>query len=428
MPTQTTSKFHYAWVILFCTCLMGFTIMCFMVTPFSLYVKPITTEFGWSRSAYTLTQSFQFLAAVIFSFLFGTLTKKYGSKALIITGAVILTICMFLYSSASTLPVFYVSGLLTGIAFALATVSAGSTLINNWFAKNTGLMIGILFTVTSLGGVVFNPLIASWIAQYGWRTAFRISGIIVAIVGVILLLLLKNKPADKNMLPMYADSAENVEFKKEATPARELPGVMLKDAIKSYRIWIFFAIIFMSGAIIPTTVATVPAYLGDLGFPVVFWGVVNSVIMATNTIIKIPAGWITDKLGVIVMLAMALGAFAASLVCLIFSSQAAPQFVYAAAFFFGFAVLMTSVPMPIMVREFFGIKDFANIMGMMFAALTIGQAIATPLINLVFDIAGSYRNIYIAFIPVAILIFVLSVIGTRKKKAASSPEAQTQSV
>lgn len=424
MPTQT-SKFHYAWVILFCTGLLGFAVMTFMVTPFSLYVKPITTEFGWTRSAYTLTQSFQFLAAVIFSFLFGTLTKKYGSKVLIIIGTAILTVCMFLYSSASTLPVFYVTGLLTGIAFALATVSAASTLLNNWFAKNNGLMLGILFTTTSLGGVIFNPLVASWIAQYGWRTSFRISGIIIAVVGVILLLLVKNKPSDKNMLPMYADSAESVKVKKEAAP-NELPGIMLKDAIKSYRIWIFLTIIFMSGAIIPTTVATVPAYLGDLGFPVLFWGVINSVIMATNTIIKIPAGWVTDKLGVIAMLAMALGSFAASLVCLILSSQATPQFIYAAAFFFGFAVLMTSVPMPIIVGEFFGRKDFATIMGMMFAALTIGQAIATPLINLVFDIAGTYRNIYIAFIPVAILIFVLSIIGTHKKKAAA-PEAQTKS-
>ena len=43
--------FHYGWVILACACLAGFSRQGSAVATLSIFITPMTAEFGWSRTA-----------------------------------------------------------------------------------------------------------------------------------------------------------------------------------------------------------------------------------------------------------------------------------------------------------------------------------------------------------------------------------------
>lgn len=67
-----------------------------------------------------------------------------------------------------------------GIAHSIGTFSAYNAIINNWFVKRKGLMLGIVNTSVGLGGMVINPLVGSWIQYHGWNASFLYTGLLSA--------------------------------------------------------------------------------------------------------------------------------------------------------------------------------------------------------------------------------------------------------
>ena len=411
MQNVTKKKSNYGWIMMLLASLLGFAVMTFTVTPISLFVVPITKELGYARSSYTLTQTFQFAGVIISSLMFGSTISKYGVRKVITFGAILQAIGFFILSKSTSLPMFYTGGFLMGFASGFCAVSAASTIINTWFAKRSGFIVGLVFTFTSFGGIIWNPVIGGWIAKFGWRQAFLYIAMLVFGISILLALLLRDKPEDVGQVPVYFDSTSKIDEKKN-----EVKGMMFQEAIKTPKLKMLLLLIFLCGIAIPPTVATIPAYLNDLGLQVaVLWGVANSVVLFVNTISKIPLSAATDKYGVKSLISIALLGYVLAIVCMILAGPETIFFVFIAAGCMGFAVLMTSVPMPIIVRQFFGNKDFAKIMGVIFATFSVGQALATPTMNLVYDTLGSYKYVYYALLPTAVIIFALGWVATSDK-------------
>lgn len=408
MQNVSEKKLSYGWIMMICASLLGFIVMTFTVTPISLFVVPITKELGYSRSSYTLTQTFQFIGVIISSLMFGSIINKFGVRKVITFGATLQALGFLILSKSTTLPMFYTGGLLMGFASGFCAVSAASTIINTWFAKRSGFIIGLVFTFTSIGGVIWNPVIGSWIAKVGWRSAFLYCAILIFAVDILLVIFLRDNPAAIGQMPVYYD--KNV---KDIGEKKVVQGLSFQEAIKTPKLKMLLLLIFLCGIAIPPTVATIPAYLNDLGLQVaVLWGVANSIVLVVNTLSKIPLAAATDKLGVKVLISISLVGYILAILSMILASPERIYFVFIAAGCMGFAVLMTSVPMPIIVRQFFGNKDFAKIMGVMFATFSMGQALATPSMNLVYDMLGSYKYVYYALLPTALVIFVLGWIAS----------------
>ena len=103
-------KIFYGWyIVIFCALLMA---ICYapLVSCASLFIKPITEELGFSRSAYTLVSTIMTLLCVVLSPLVGRMmSQKYMHLILTICIAGV-SICYASYATASTLPGFYVRG------------------------------------------------------------------------------------------------------------------------------------------------------------------------------------------------------------------------------------------------------------------------------------------------------------------------------
>ena len=99
--------FFYGWVILGCLCCAGFSRQGPAVATLSIFVEPLTREFGWSRAALSGAVSLGGVLAALTSPLIGPLVDRYGSRAALSLAVLVTAASMMLLSLTQSLLVFY---------------------------------------------------------------------------------------------------------------------------------------------------------------------------------------------------------------------------------------------------------------------------------------------------------------------------------
>lgn len=87
-------------------------------------------------------------------------------------------------------------GILVGIATGLTASVMAATVANRWFIKRRGVVVGLLAASNATGQLVFLPLATRLVADGGWRSAVIPTVIACAVTGVLVALLMKDRPED----------------------------------------------------------------------------------------------------------------------------------------------------------------------------------------------------------------------------------------
>src|SRR3990170_4263690 len=80
--------FYYGWVILDCVCAAGFSRQGSAVATLSIFVEPMTGEFGWSRTAISAAGSVGGVLGALVSPALGPFLDRNGARAVL--GAAVL--------------------------------------------------------------------------------------------------------------------------------------------------------------------------------------------------------------------------------------------------------------------------------------------------------------------------------------------------
>ena len=413
MNEQVTKKNFYAWIILFCAVLMNLIFLGLAWNTNQLYFSFILNDNpDFTRTAMMLTVTLAGLANTGFSLVFGKISKKLGVKMVILLGVICAVVSMFLYSISSNLPMFYIAAFLVGTSIAFATTTTTAVLINTWFAKRTGTILSIATTFSGFGGLIFPKLVTGWCVNLGWNISFRYSGIVCLVAGVVLLLLVRIKPENMGLRPLWAENVEDTAATAGGIPA-EPPGLTMSQAKKTKNLWFLFIMYFFMGWIIYAVQQSTALYTATLGYsPEQVAGVVQALFLG-NMIAQIPLGMLADKFGVRKVLPTGLVVFTIGLVLLIVPNAGLMR-LSIVGFIVGASVVLMAGFLPIVIREVFGLKDYAGILGNGIAARTIGIAIGPPLHNLVYDLLGSYQAAFVAYVAVMLGCIVLALFGTKK--------------
>ena len=109
---------------------------------------------------------------------------------------------------------FSSSFLLFGLVFALNGLAQSTgwpsnvKLMAEWFeGPRRGRVMGLWATNYQLGGLVANPVAGALIARFGWRAAFLIPGLYLALVGLLVFVGLPRDPASRGGAVETADPA-----------------------------------------------------------------------------------------------------------------------------------------------------------------------------------------------------------------------------
>lgn len=408
-------KPFYGWVI------VAVAVVCMMLGcgaftgAAAAYIAPVCEQMGFAKGEFTLYRTIVSLLGALLMPAFAGVIRKLGAKKVMLIGLLGNALAYALYSFGSALWHFYLAAVLEGIFTNGISFLTIGVLINSWFLDNRSTVAGIAYAGTGLGGAVFVPIISRIAEQFGWRWAYRgVAGISVVVLLPVILLLLRDTPAQMGLAPYRKAGAEQ-EDAQAALQAES--GVSLFAAKKMPAFWLLILGFFLLNICCGGPSNHNVAFLQDLGYPVAFAAAVTSAYMAVVAVGKIAAGTLFDRLGTprttVLLCATCIGFPILALFCRI------PGIPWAYAALLGFTGMGPSVGISALVRHAFGDRDFASIFSLASMASTLGAAVAAPLMGVLYDASGSYHLAWMLWLVFAALTTacLLGALLSAKKKA-----------
>jgi MFS family permease len=386
--TNETGRVFYGWYIVAVCWVVNFFVFGISVNTFTVYVKPIQADLGWSRGEISLAISLSAVAMGLGAPFIGRLIDRIGARLAMAAGAAVIGVCMILLSRSQSLPYFYTMFIVSGVGQGAATIIPVSMVISNWFTAMRGKALGIAMTGTGLGAMVMVP-VSTWIVtNWGWRISWQIMGCIILLMVPLNLLLIRTRPSDRGLLPDGGLVAPEV-------PAADR-GLSVPEALRTQAFWMIGAMMVLAGLVAMGVGVHLMPYLTDIGHSESRAGLIIAVISGMTFLGKITLGSIVDRWGVRVTVALAYGLILAGILLLMGSGGLAVAFVFAIVY--GLGIGAPLVVNPALTAERLGLKHFGGVFGILTLLNTGGVALGAVLTGFIYDAAGSYMPALLLFV------------------------------
>lgn len=419
-------KVFYGWIVALCLMLLAFSVNAMGNNGLSLYITPISESLGVNRTSInTMLLSVGLLTRTVFGLFYGKLSAKFGIKRLMIVGAGFALLAYFIFYMATNVFMIALGSGLYGITHSIGTLTAYNTIINNWFYKRKGLMLGLIPVSVGLGGIVISPLVGGWINNYGWNSSLLFTGIIIGVIAIPSILLIKVSPNDMGLSPYGGEKAPH-SMENNGEGIKENSLLSLGGAMHTLRFWFLVLVQLMFGLCFGPAFSSVNASFIELGTNSEFvYGVLMVLLNIGVVIGSLTSGMIYDKLGLRVMILLIGGILGTGMIMMAIPSIEQSQFISAIAVLcIGYGNAMSLGTLAHYINNVFGIgkTDFSALFGVLFAINNVGSMIGSPIYGRLFDITNSYRLSYLMSVCVLVitLIFASIVIGMGKRELSKN--------
>lgn len=416
---KTKNKLDYKWIILTICFLMTFVCLGFCSGNKGLYLTAITEALGIKRSLFSINDSCRFVASALINLFFGSLVGRFGVRKMTAFGFVSLIASMLIYAYASNIFVFYIGGILLGIGLSFTTITMASSIVRRWFKKDVGKYTGIVFAANGIGGAVAaqiaSPMINEVGNPFGYRTSYLVVVLILFVVGTLAVIFLREKPQD--------DTPLNVTTKKKGTPENIWYGIEYETAKKRPYFYLSAIMVLLTGFILQGITGIYAAHMKDVGLSAGYIATVVSVFSLSLTFSKLAVGALYDRFGLRMVLVLCQGSTVLAFLAMVLLNPSSSGMVLAMVFalFYAIALPLETLVIPLIVNDMFGAASYDKILGIFCAMNYTGYALGIPIVNLCYDIFGSYKPILITFsilmIPICI-VFQIGICSAHKEKAS----------
>lgn len=343
-----------------------------LVFTFSIFVKPLATEFGWSREGVSGAFAFAALSVALCSPLLGNWLDRYGPRRIILP-------CMAIFGVAIASLAFLTPHLahLYGIFVVMGIVGNGTTQMGysravcTWFEEKRGIALALVVAGVGTGSMILPPLAQAVINAAGWRMAYLVLGALVLVFGIPLTALwVKERPSQK--------TASSV----------ELAGAQVPEALRSGVFWILIATLILNSVSINGAVIHMVALLTDRGVSSSTAALGASVLGGASLAGRLLTGWFLDRFfGPRVAFVLYAGSASG---ILMLASAASGLSGMAAAALIGLGMGAEANITPYLLTRYFGLRSFSTLYGLTWTAYAIAGATGPVIMGRVFDLTGSY--------------------------------------
>ena len=371
----------------------------------SVFLKPVSLEFGWSRGQTSFAYTIASLASAVFGVLWGQVADKYGTRWFGFVGAICMSLVLFALSSLNSIAQFYALYFLFGAMGSALLFSPLYANVGFWFRENPGLALGLAASGGAIGQAFIPHLSGILIESSGWKLAYVNLAIIYILISLPIAFLIKESP--------WRISARNQEEQEERNfPLSETQVVA----------WISIAVIFCCVCMSIPIMHLVPM-LTDKGFSLEFATSVLMILMICGAFGRILGGMLGDYIGALpAYIIMSLGQ---TIFVVWFPHLISPSIVYVMAALFGFTYSGVMSSILVCTRVMVSAKFGARAMSLTSFFGWIGMGLGGFLGGYFFDIYGDYYWAFtFAGLSGIINLFILSLffmnIRKRQKLLMSS--------
>ena len=345
----------------------------------TVMIRPLETEFGWSRAAISSAASLNLLILGLTSPLGGWLLDRFGPRRMMLVSLTL----MIMGITATTmmqdlwhLILFW--GVLTGVGSGLLGGILGATVANRWFVSRRGMALGILQCATSTGQLIFLPLLMTVIIIAGWRGSILVVVSFALILIPFLIFLMRDDPSDVGLEPLgqqVASPSGTGPQGQGAGIASTPPSMSIFDAVKTPTFWLLCACFFVCGATSGGLIGThlIPHAI-DQGFPEIKAAAIIGVMGGMNFFGTMLSGMMTDKVPPRKLLTIFYSLRGLTLFVLPYVTTFPGLFVFAVIN--GLNWFATVPPTITIAADTFGRRSIGRVYGWIFLSHQIGSACA----------------------------------------------------
>jgi len=389
--------FYGYWVLAaaFATCMVhsspvGYT--------FGFFVKPLQTELGWGRGEIMLGCMLWSLLGGSAAPLAGWLVDRFGGRKVVLVGTLLSSAIFCCLALVNDLWLFLLLWAVNGVVMTGTSPVSTSTIVSNWFVRRRGLAIGVMAAGVGVGGLIFVPLVNSWLMPaFGWRATFIALGLITGLVLVPqALFVMKDRPSDLGLNP---DGAENA----RAAGAREKPPTQgsrgVKSALGTSAFWLIAAGFFFGGIGQSGLLQNQAPFLSDARVDSSLISAALGAVGLFSTCGKIFFGWLCQRINPKYGWAIAVtlqGSAAVTLLAI--SAGGRSELIWLYAVLFGLGIGGWLPTMSLLVSSSFGLAGYASIFGVISLVLGVGSSLGPITAGYIFDNTGSYNLAFLVFL------------------------------
>jgi len=336
----------------------------------SVFLKPISVDFGWTRGATSLAYTVASLSSALFGVIWGVVADKYGTRWFGLVGAAAMSLCLYMLSTQNSLFEFYLFYFLYGAFGSALLFSPLYANVGFWFRENPGLALGIAASGGAIGQAFIPHLSGYLINLTGWQSAYVSLAFIYALIAFPIALLIQESP--------WRESARNLtESEHRSFPISE----------KEVVIWISIAVIFCCICMAVPIMHLVPL-LTDTGFSLEFATRILMVLMICGAFGRIFGGLLGDYIGPLPgYILMSLGQ---TIFVIWFPQASSIAGIYLLAAFFGFTYSGVMSSILVCTRVLVSAQFAARAMSLTSFFGWIGMGLGGFLGGYFFDSEGNY--------------------------------------
>ena len=421
MTSTQKAGLHYAWVILAAACVLSIVSRADSAS-FAVFVDPLVERFDWKRGDISLAYSLAFLCSMPAMLAFGWLGDRYGARALMIGASLMISAGTVLLGMIQDLWHLYVLyGVFVGAFGNAAFMVLLPVIVTRWFEKKMGLALGFYWAALGAGPAIFAPLFRWLIETRGWESAFMVLGVGFGVVLLLFSSLIRTRPAEMG-LTAYGTEEAGKETKASAAGA----AVSLRSVLASRPVWLLTGCHHLGCAGHAVILAHGVSMATHHGIPGLQAAGVLSTIAGVSIISRFTFSLLTERFGGRTILSLSIFGQSASILMLLFATEAWHFYVFAVIF--GICYGGEMVGFPIINRQMFGPKaPLSSIFSFEMIGASTGMALGGWIGGVLFDHSGNYTSAILVAAGIGFLALPLALWLPRHKRrvAASAPVAST---
>lgn len=392
-----------------------------------IFLKSMGTEFGLSRTTFSLVQTIARVFEGLFALIIGPILDRRGARQVIVLGGIVSGVSYLLLSRATEgWHLVVVVGVFSSFGMLALSGMVTSVAVSNWFVRKRGRAIGIAAMGNSAGSIIWPILITLLILGWNWRWAWVMMGLASFVLVIPAAIFVRRRPEDMGLRPDgQAEPAPQPPSSAKASPSRKgsVPDSSpeewtwtRREVLKSASFWL---IVFTLGV----------ASMGMVGinfhlFPIVTDKGVSETLAATVlsfralTMFGVNPLWglIAERVDVR-LVAMAKCLVQAVGVLLFMVSGSLPL-LYLAMFVLGVGWGGTGVVQEVIWANYYGRRSLGLVRSLGFPLSVLFSALGPIFLGVVWDITESYNIAFIVVMGLSLFsAFAILLCRPPKKKA-----------
>ena len=422
VPIRRVLGIALGWWVSFGTAIgMALGYSAFASAMFGQFVRPISQQFGWTRSQTTGAFTVSALVTIAAAPLAGLLIDRFGPRRVLLFSATVLPFLIAALSMTDgSLARYYI------IAGLIALLGAGTlpgtyTAISlTWFDRRRGIGSGIPIAGVGIANILLPPALQTIIPAFGWPTAFvAVGALMFVLVLPLAFFLFRLTPASPHELDGGTWRVPEAAV-APALAAEPLPPLHRQLLSRPF---LQMAVIFMLlGISTLGVVINFQAMLQDAGLSAMEAAGLVSLHGLVMVVSRLGSGWLLDRFPPRLVAGSLLLCPIAGLAILAAGLPAAALVLAMILLPVGFGAEFDV--MSYFVSRYFGRASFGRLYGCTYAAYVVGASIGPVVVSYAFDRWGTYRPGLLLLIALSsaatLLIFLLPPVPRVETDAAGA--------